>query len=589
MSKNNQYKTGAPLAVLLGLGLSISTAAAQSPGTFVATGNMTAVRMGHTATLLKDGRVLITGGSGLATAELYDPSAGAFLPTGSMAAARLAHTATLLSDGRVLIAGGSLAGTPSAELYDPATGTFAPTGTMLTPAQHGHTATPLGNGKVLISRGTIVGPGGFLQPALPELYDPATGLFASAGGASGTQEFSTATLLPDGKVVLAGGWNKGDVSLYDPASGSLTVLANFLVWTHSSTLLANGSVLIAGGVFFSSSDAYNDYGVDSLATAQLYDPSRGIFRMTGSFIQARDRHTATLLPGGLVLVAGGDWNYVRTLSSAELYDSAAGGFAGTGEMNFKRMNHTATLLPDGRVLIVGGTSETTSAEVYIPPIRAVSSATLTESVAPESLGSVFGSTLALITESADPLSPPTSLGGISLRLHDSAGATSLVPLLYVSPTQINFQVPARTAVGTATLEIVNSSSVTPKATVQVNTAAPGLFAYEDNTAVAYALRYEPDGKKTVLSVRDTIVLDDRPVYLVAYATGIRNRSSIANVQGTIGGIPVPVEYAGPEGSGAPALDQANIRLTSALNGLGIANLVLTVDGVASNAVSVDIR
>jgi uncharacterized protein (TIGR03437 family) len=93
----------------------------------------------------------------------------------------------------------------------------------------------------------------------------------------------------------------------------------------------------------------------------------------------------------------------------------------------------------------------------------------------------------------------------------------------------------------------------------------------------------------VLSVRNTIVLDDRPVYLILYATGLRNRSSLANVQCSIGGASVPLEYAGPEGSGAPGLDQVNVRLTPALKGLGVANLVLTVDGVSSNAVSVDIR
>ena len=124
----------------------------------------------------------------------------------------------------------------------------------------------------------------------------------------------------------------------------------------------------------------------------------------------------------------------------------------------------------------------------------------------------------------------------------------------------------------------------PQATAQVNNIAPALFTYEDNRALAYALRIEPDGQQTVLSVRNTIVLDDRPVYLVLYATGIRNRSSVANVQCTIGGMSVPVEYAGPNGSGIPGLDQVNVRLTSDLKGLGLANLVLTVDGIPSNTV-----
>jgi uncharacterized protein (TIGR03437 family) len=334
-----------------------------------------------------------------------------------------------------------------------------------------------------------------------------------------------------------------------------------------------------------------------VGTAQIYDPSLERFRPTGSMFEARDGHTATLLPAGLVLVAGGDLNYTDILASAELYDPASGAFTHTGGMNARRIGHTATLLHDGRVLITGGAGSYSpsvglaSAELYVPPVTAVSSASLAAPLAPESLGSVFGSRLALPTESAnDPLSTlPTTLGGISLRLRDSSGAVRLAPLLYVSPSQINFEVPAGTAPGSVTLEVLNAPSELSKIEAQVNIVAPGLFTSEDNTPVAYALRLEPDGKQTVLSVRNTIVLDDRPVYLVLYATGIRNRSSLANVQCTIGATSMPVEYAGPEGSGIPGLDQVNLRLTSALKGLGVANLVLTVDGVSSNTVSVEIR
>jgi uncharacterized protein (TIGR03437 family) len=165
---------------------------------------------------------------------------------------------------------------------------------------------------------------------------------------------------------------------------------------------------------------------------------------------------------------------------------------------------------------------------------------------------------------------------------------SLAPLLYVSPSQINFEVPAGTASGRVTLEVLNAPSEISKVEAQVNTVAPGLFALEDNTPVAYALRVEPDGKQSALSVADPIVLDDRPVSLVLYATGVRNLS--AEIRCTIGGTSVPVEYAGPERGGwSTGVDQINIRLTPALKGLGVANLVLTADGMSSNVVSVDIR
>ena len=579
-------------------GLSIPNVVAQSSGVFVATGSLMTPRTAHTATLLRDGRVLITGGydgqADLASAELYDPSTGTFTSAGAMTTPREHHTATLLNDGRVLIAGGSFVGGPSAELYDPSTGTFAPTGNMVTPGLYGQSAILLGDGKVLISEGVFqepVSPEYFqVVPAPPELYDPVTSTFTPAGGAKQTVLGATATLLPNGLVLLAGGWTVGDTSLYDPTSGSSQSLGSLPLVSSTATLLTNGTVLIAGG-WNSLDTVYDD---PSLASAQIYDPSTGSFNPTGSLSEARDDHTATLLPGGLVLVAGGE-SFSRILASAELYDPAARTFSPTGGMNDSRWDHTATLLSDGRVLITGGTENEyprtllATAELYIPPLRTVSSASLAAPIAPGSLASLFGSGLASSTESTDSLLPLTTLGGVNLRIVDSSGTARLAPLFYVSSSQINFEVPAGTSVGDITLEIVSAPTQIPQIAAQVNNVAPGLFAYQDNTPISYALRFEPDGTETVLSARNTIVLDNRPVYLILYATGIRNRSSLTNVQCSIGGIGVSVEYAGPEGTGIPGLDQVNLRLTLALKGLGIANVTLTVDGVPSNTASVDIR
>jgi hypothetical protein len=361
------------LTVLLGI-LSLGQAAdAQLRGTFVPTGDMTRARAGHTATLLADGRVLITGGDGDArSTELYDPATGTFVPTGGMTAARGMHTATLLPDGRVLIAGGW--GLSSVELYDPAAGTFSPTGEMIED-QAGHTATLLPNGKVLIAGGERAAPP-WPTAARPELYDPATGTFSLAANyavtnwlypTAGGPVWPTANLLRDGRVLIVG---ENPPEIYDSTTGTFSLTGAMIAsvyrygmdW-HTSTSLKDGTVLIAGG--------NDDMSCPGFANAELYDPSSGTFTVVANMTMHRDVHTATLLKDGTVLVAGGGegWCGMSTLDTAELYDPVTRSFFAVGRMTRSRSSHTATLLKDGTVLIAGGGSywphdTLASAELY---------------------------------------------------------------------------------------------------------------------------------------------------------------------------------------------------------------------------------
>ncbi len=347
----------------------------QSPGNFTPTASMLQVTGVHTATLLPDGKVLVAGGSegtfnyaygGFPYAELYDPVARSFTTTGSMTSARTFHTASLLPNGKVLVSGGFDEGHPdqplpesSAELYDPATGSFTPAGTMGT-ARADHTATLLPNGKVLIAGGAAhqIVDGGFpffgSGFAESEVYDPATNSFTRTGAMSAARFAHTATLLPNGKVLIAGGLPSDSAGalltaeLYDPATGTFIATGNMGTprGAHTATLLANGKVLVSGGLM----------SVDATATApsaELYDPATGNFTPTGSMTEARERHTATLLPDGRVLIVGGN-SVTDTLTSAEIYDPLTGSFAVPGSMGTPRSTHTATLLPDGTVLVAGG-------------------------------------------------------------------------------------------------------------------------------------------------------------------------------------------------------------------------------------------
>ena len=230
-------------------------------------------------------------------------------------------TATLLPDGRVLIVGGIGKGPvlASAELYDPATGRFSSAGNTLAPVGEGATATLLLDGRVLIAGGDGSSPTA-TPTAAAELYDPASGKFSSTGSMTSPRAYHTATLLADGRVLLAGG---------ESGSG------------------------------FSSS-------------AELYDPASGTFAATGSMSSARQNHVAARLDDGRVLVAGGDVGTGNRLVSAELYDPATGRFSPTGSMTAELVGATATVLLDGRVLVVGanvtgvGVDSLNGAELYQP-------------------------------------------------------------------------------------------------------------------------------------------------------------------------------------------------------------------------------
>ena len=341
-----------------------------APGSIKLTGNMEVDRSWHRSTLLPDGKVFVTGGldsygNAVASAEIYDPATGEFTDAGTMNSKRAAHSATLLPNGRVLIAGGTYGKDDwetlsSAEIYDPATGRFTQTASLTT-VRIGHEATLLADGRVLITGGMTASRETALL-ASAEIYDPSTGAFTGAGNMSEPRADHTATLLLDGKVLVAGGLGLRNSSsgltssaeLYDPATNSFSPVAgmNFHRHKHSAVLLNDGKVLIAGGIA-----SYPDK--PRYTTAELFDPATNSFVKTGDMILDRFKvkNAAVLLRNGRVLIAGGSWGL-------EIYDPATGTFSFKPSQMMMRYYSTATLLPDGRVVIIGGYSGIQPGDFY---------------------------------------------------------------------------------------------------------------------------------------------------------------------------------------------------------------------------------
>jgi WD40 repeat protein len=416
---------------------------------------MNAGRSTQTSTVLPDGRVLVAGGFNPLqdenTAEIYDPSTRQFTPTGSMAVPRRFHTATLLDDGTVLVVGrpsGGLSG-PSAEIYDPLSGTFAATSADLNVPRGSHRATKLPDGRVLITGGDSSGLG-FLNSA--EIYDPSTGGFQLLPSTMAQARAEhTATLLTNGRVLIAGGWGGPAMSLdtaelFDPVTSAFTTVGDSLVEArrfHTATLLPNGSVLIAGGIVSGPSFA-------STANAETYDPASGLFAPAGSMSDARAGHIAEILPGGKILIAGGNDGLgatLRLIPSVDVYDWSTNSFSYTGQLAEARVDHSAARLANGDILITGGTTPgppvingTDSFEIYHPglPPKFLRSGSLDEGRNYHAVEALLDGDVLVVGGSQDAISAIASIERYDVALGTFATVeTMTTPRMYPTATRLN--------------------------------------------------------------------------------------------------------------------------------------------------------
>jgi hypothetical protein len=350
----------------------------QAHGTFTFTGSMHFARAFHTATLLQNGQVLVAGGlcgrgecsstfaTVLAEAELYNPSTGTWTVTGSMSTPRYNHTATLLKNGQVLVAGGQNDSgiLSSAELYNPSTGKWSTTGSM-TVARESHGAVLLQDGEVLVA-------GGGSATNTAELYDPTTGTFMATGSMNYGRN-SQLTLLQNGEAFIAAGTEGfGDCTgeLFSNGEWRLTsVIPDCGFPGNTAALLPNGDVVLG----------------DVVIPQELYDPSTNVWQATQGGAKVPFNTSASaplaLLATGNVLSAGcGVVGGAPACSQADLYDPSTNEWTPTGSLNRSRGGFTLTRLLNGQVLaaggqyqnapnnsgVTGGVRYTATAELYTP-------------------------------------------------------------------------------------------------------------------------------------------------------------------------------------------------------------------------------
>ena len=493
-------------------------------------------RAGHTATLLKNGRVLVAGGhrpgdlTPLASAQEFDPVSGRWTATASMSVARTEHTATLLMDGRILVVGGELAGAnnasaplPTAEVYDPKTKSWSLTAPMAQgTGRRAHTATLLQRGDVLVAGGMVSSSDPAARPSVDavEVFVPSSGTWRSLAPLKEARQLHTATLLSDGRVLMAGGAagcadptgdlvpcalsgsfvgrqlrDMSSTEIYDPAweggSGRSTLgrpLGQGRLG-HVSTLLSGpncgsgcGKVLVAGGL--------NGGERRGLAGTEVFDPVTGLWSPTESLSQPRGTPSLTRLSDGRVLVAGSSPTEVATApapqitSAAEVYDPATGQWALAPSMSVARGSHSATLLDVGpcgdncgSMLVVGGllfgaTTATDSTELYAP-------APSITSLSP-SLGPIGGGTTVTITG--------TRLAGAKAV---SFGATPASSFSVVSDSQISAVAPAHLA-GPVQVAVIGRDGQTSALIEPPRATDPPIpwasFFYAGSAGVVYTLK-----------------------------------------------------------------------------------------------------
>ncbi|MEK7834350.1 MAG: hypothetical protein AAB401_24900 [Acidobacteriota bacterium] len=395
---------------------------------------------------------------------------------------------------------------------------------------------------------------------------------------------------------------------------------NGLLITGIRSLAIGETHIFAGingaGIFSSNDNGQNwtsvNNGPTGLSNGQLLATGNILYAITGNglFLSTDNGQTWTPLKNDLLgrnvtaLATRGEFLYAA--SSGGVFLSTNNGKNWTPINNGLFSKDITSLVVGGNYVFAGTFDDGVfRGSDFVSSASTVSAASFGgQSLAPESVATVFGLGFSTNTQVAGGVPLPTSLAGTSLTVRDSAGVERFCLLFFVSPNQINFQIPPGTAAGAATATIASSDAGIAISPLQISAVAPGLFTANANgqgVPAAVVLRIKANGQQVYepLSRFDSTQNKFVPlpidlgqpgdqVYLLLYGTGVRNRSSLSAVTVSIGGLDVQVIYAGvqPDFIG---LDQINVRLPTELAGRGEVTISLRVDGIAANPVQLNIK
>ncbi len=510
--------------------------------------------------------------------ETQTGNRGAWSTLAPMPSARQ-EVSTAVLDGRVYVIAGyntSGASTDTVEVYNPQNNSW--TGAAPLPIATNHNAAAVAAGKLYAFGGTS-------NRAF--VYNPQLNSWSDVAPMRFQHGNTPAVGVINDKIYVAGGtgpgMNQSEVEVYDPAANAWTQLASMNApRNHTAGGVINGKFYVAGGR--GSANAAN--------ALEVYDPQNNTWTSLRDLPTGRSGIGAGVVNGELYVFGG---ELPRLFSEVEVYNPLTNTWQSLPPMPTARHGLFGSVIGNAIYLPAGATQQgfgaTNVNEVFtVNTATTVSAASFANNIAGRAIVAAFGVGLATTTQSATSQPLPTELGGTTIRVTDSAGATRIAPLFFASPLQINYQIPLDAAVGPSFVTVTGSDGRVSTGAMQIVNSAPAIFTLSQNgqgaAAALDAFTFTGAPFNANRANGDPNILAFFGTGLGADATDLDGDVS-ASMQATIDGNPAAVLYAG-RAPGFAGLNQMNVLLPAGI-GAGAHTFQISRNGAASNTATIAIR